>query len=64
MFGRFLGLTAVIAAVSIGIAGVAIRAPGSDARAAADADADDNSNWTTQRSRSGGWDSPTSKPRL
>lgn len=63
MFGRFLGLTAVIAAVSIGIAGVAIRAPGSDAHAAADADADDNSNWTTQRSRSGGWDSSTSKPR-
>lgn len=60
MFGRFLGLAAVIAAVSIGVAGFAIRAPGSDARVAADAD--DNSNWTTQRSR-GGWDSSASKPR-
>ena len=60
MFGRFLGLAAVIAAVSIGVAGFAIRAPGSDARVTADAD--DNSNWTTQRSR-GGWDSSDSKPR-
>ena len=60
MFGRFLGLAAVIAAVSIGVAGLAIRAPGSDARVAADVD--DNSNWTTQRSR-GGWDSSVSKPR-
>ncbi len=60
MFGRFLGLAAVIAAVSIGVAGLAIRAPGSDARVAADVD--DNSNWTTQRSR-GGWNSSASKPR-
>lgn len=60
MFGRFLGLAAIIAVVSIGMAGVASRAPGSDARA--DVEAGDHSNWTTQRS-GGGWDSSDSKPR-
>lgn len=60
MFGRFLGLAAVIAVVSIGMAGVASRAPGSDARAATEDD--DGGNWTTERRR-GGWDSSDSKPR-
>lgn len=55
MVGRFLGLAAIIAVVSIGMAGVASRAPESDTRAAAREG--DHDNWTTQRSKSGGWSS-------
>lgn len=55
MFGRFLGLAAMIAVASIGMAGLAGRsATGADARASGEAKGDDNSNWTTERSKGGG----------
>ncbi|WP_428627381.1 retropepsin-like aspartic protease family protein [Sphingopyxis sp.] len=57
MLGRFLGLAAIIAGVSVGIAGIAGRSAESiDARPAAVQD-NANSNWTTQPKKSGGWDS-------
>lgn len=63
MLGRFLGLAAVIAAVSVGMAGIAGRsAGGADASSSANAGGDDNANWTTQRSGGGGWSS-ASKPK-
>ncbi|QNO29773.1 TIGR02281 family clan AA aspartic protease [Sphingopyxis sp. OPL5] len=60
MLGRFLGLAAVIAAVSVGVAGVAGRsATSADTVASADRGGDDNPNWTTQKGK-GGWSSAPS----
>lgn len=60
MLGRFLGLAAVIAVVSVGVAGVAGRsATSDDAAASADRGGDDNPNWTTQKGK-GGWSSTAS----
>ncbi len=57
MLGRFLGLAAIIAGMSVGLAEIASRsADVTDARATAKTD-DANSNWTTQPKKSGGWDS-------
>lgn len=61
MLGRFLGLAAVIAAVSVGMAGIASRSNPSDAKASADAGGDDNSNWTTERRNPGGWSPDSAK---
>lgn len=47
MLGRFLGLAAVIAAASIGMAGIASRSAPDRAQAASDS-GDDNGNWTTE----------------
>jgi aspartyl protease family protein len=58
MLGRFLGLAAIIAAVSVGMAGIAGHAEHSaDAQASADAGGDDNENWTTQKRKGGSWSS-------
>lgn len=60
MLGRFLGLAAVIAAISVGVAGVAGRsATSADAAASADRGGDDSPNWTTQKGK-GGWSSTSS----
>lgn len=56
MLGRFLGIAVVLAAVSIGVAGVASRT-GTNAAPAADAGGDDNGNWTTEKRSRGGWES-------
>jgi aspartyl protease family protein len=55
MLGRFLGLAAVIAAASIGMAGIASRSNPSDAKASADAGGDGNGNWTTEHRNHGSW---------
>lgn len=58
MLGRFLGLAAVIAAVSVGVAGVASRSTGNrGASTSVDRGGDDHENWTTQRGKRGGWSS-------
>jgi len=58
MMGRFLGLAAIIAVVSVGMAGIAGRSASMvDAPASTDQDSDNNSNWTTQRSKGGSWSS-------
>lgn len=63
MLGRFLGLAAMIAAVSIGMAGIAGRTTRShDPGPSADQASDDNGNWTTQRHKRGGWSSASSAP--
>lgn len=55
MFGRFLGLAAVIAVVSIGMAGIASRSASvTDGPAFSEQVSGDHSNWTTQRSQRGG----------
>ena len=55
MLGRFLGLAAVIAVVSVGVASIAGRSAAlADAPTAADRGGDDNPNWTTQRGKGGG----------
>ncbi|MGV1682546.1 retropepsin-like aspartic protease family protein [Sphingopyxis sp. NJF-3] len=54
MLGRFLGLAAVIAAASIGMAGIASRSAPDRAQASLDSD-DRNNNWTTERRAKGGW---------
>ena len=60
MLGRFLGLAVMIAAVSVGVAGLAGRsATPADAPTAADRGGDDNPNWTTQKGK-GGWSSTAS----
>lgn len=53
MLGRFLGLAAVIAAASIGMAGIASRSAPDRAQASSDSD-DGNGNWTTERRAQGG----------
>ncbi|OHD07888.1 MAG: aspartyl protease [Sphingopyxis sp. RIFCSPHIGHO2_12_FULL_65_19] len=58
MMGRFLGLAAGIAVVSIGMAGIVGRTADNVAASASE-QAQDNSNWTTQRRQSGGWSSAT-----
>ncbi len=60
MMGRFLGLAVGIAAVSVGMAGVASRSTRGDGGAPASAETQDNSNWTTQRGKGGGWSSASS----
>lgn len=60
MLGRFLGLAAMIAAVSVGMAGIVGRSVDTDVRAPAVASGDDNSNWTTQRRKNGTWSSASS----
>lgn len=61
MLGRFLGLAAVIAAISVGVAGIAGRSASvADASPAAESGGDDNGNWTTQRGKGGGWSSAAS----
>ena len=54
MLGRFLGLAAVIAAASIGMAGIASRSAPDRAPASSDSD-DSNGNWTTERRSHGRW---------
>lgn len=54
MLGRFLGLAAVIAAVSVGMAGIASRSAPDRAQASSDS-GDDNGNWTTEHRAKGGW---------
>ena len=55
MLGRFLGLAAVIAVVSVGVAGLAGRpATFSEVSSSADRGGDDNPNWTTQKGKSRG----------
>ncbi|ALJ14203.1 retropepsin-like aspartic protease family protein [Sphingopyxis macrogoltabida] len=52
MLGRFLGLAAVIAAVSVGMAGIAGRSTNLAATGpVVDRGGDDNENWTTQRGK-------------
>lgn len=58
MLGRVLGLAAIVAAVSVGMAGIAGRSAGiADTQAPVDPGGDNNDNWTTQRSKHGGWSS-------
>jgi aspartyl protease family protein len=58
MLGRFLGLAAIIAAVSVGIAGIAGRSASPvDTEASSDPGGDDSGNWTTQQRKHGGWSS-------
>ncbi|NIJ37236.1 aspartyl protease family protein [Sphingopyxis panaciterrae] len=58
MLGRFLGLAAIIAALSVGMAGIAGRSMNGAAEPPASAGGgDDNSNWTTERKHRGGWSS-------
>ena len=57
MIGRYLGLAVAITAVSVGVASVASRSSGDADGARAAAETQDNSNWTTQRGRRGGWSS-------
>lgn len=55
MLGRFLGLAAVIAVVSVGVAGLAGRsATFSDVAKPVSRGGDDNPNWTTQKDRKSG----------
>lgn len=54
MLGRFLGLAAVIAAASIGMAGIASRSAPDRAQASSDSGGD-NGNWTTEHRAQGGW---------
>ena len=51
MFGRFLGLAAVIAVVSIGMAGVASRSASGDAVETTAAISGNHDNWTTHKLR-------------
>ena len=51
MLGRFLGLAAIIAAVSIGMAGVASRSAADDAVETTAAIAGNHDNWTTHKLR-------------
>lgn len=62
MMGRFLGLAAVIAAVSVGMAGIASRSAPVDTAAEPDRGGDDNPNWTTKKDKGGGWSSTASAP--
>ena len=62
MIGRFLGLAVAITAVSVGVASIASRSAGDDVGAPATAETQDNSNWTTQRGKRGGWSSGSSAP--
>ncbi|SBV33447.1 Aspartyl protease-like protein [uncultured Sphingopyxis sp.] len=57
MIGRFLGLAVAITAVSVGVASVAGRSTGDGDGARATAETPGGGNWTTQRSRRGGWSS-------
>lgn len=54
MLGRFLGLAAVIAAVSVGMAGLASRSAPGGTRAEQSSQ-DDNDNWTKEKRQHGGW---------
>ncbi|ALC12089.1 retropepsin-like aspartic protease family protein [Sphingopyxis sp. 113P3] len=54
MLGRFIGIAAGIAAVSVGVAGIASRSAPDRVPSTMDA-GDENSNWTTQRRERGGW---------
>jgi len=54
MLGRFIGLAAGIAAVSVGMAGIASRSAFERAPSTLDA-GDENSNWTTESRKRGGW---------
>lgn len=60
MIGRFLGLAVAITAVSVGVASVASRSSGGNNGASVTAETPDNGNWTTQRSKRGGWSSGSS----
>lgn len=60
MLGRFLGLAAVIAVVSVSMAGIASRSAPADAAAEQDRGGDDNPNWTTKKNKGGGWSSTAS----
>lgn len=61
MLGRFLGLFAVIAVASVGMAGIASRTTKvAEAPASADRGGDGHDNWTTRRAKGGGWSSPSS----
>ncbi|WP_077147029.1 TIGR02281 family clan AA aspartic protease [Sphingopyxis sp. KK2] len=60
MLGRFLGLAAVIAVVSVGVASIASRSAPADAAVEPDRGGDDNPNWTTQKGKGGGWSSAPS----
>ncbi|KTE03265.1 MAG: retropepsin-like aspartic protease family protein [Sphingopyxis sp.] len=51
MLGRFLGLAAVIAAVSVGLAGVASRSSSNDAVETSNAISGNHDNWTTHKVR-------------
>ena len=54
--GRILGLVTIIAAVSVGMAGIAARSSNQvDAAASADPRGDSGENWTTQKRQRGGW---------
>lgn len=58
MLGRFLGLAAIIAAVSVGVAGIAGRSANrADTPGPTVAGGDTNGNWTTERNKHGGWSS-------
>lgn len=57
MLGRFLGLAAIIAALSVGMAGIAGRSMSGADKSPVSAAGDDNSNWTTERKHRGGWSS-------
>jgi len=54
MLGRFIGLAAGIAAVSVGVAGIASRSAPDRVPSASEAGGD-NGNWTTESRKRGGW---------
>lgn len=54
MLGRFIGIAAGIAAVSVGVAGIASRSASDRVLSTLDA-GDENSNWTTESREHGGW---------
>ncbi|RYE06719.1 MAG: TIGR02281 family clan AA aspartic protease, partial [Hyphomicrobiales bacterium] len=51
MLGRFLGLAAVIAAVSVGLAGIASRSSSNDAVQTPETVSGNHDNWTTHKLR-------------
>lgn len=61
MLGRILGLVAVIAAVSIGMASIASRTTDKDAAPPSVGVDGDHSNWTTQRGKSAGSSSASAR---
>ena len=63
MLGRFLGLAAAIAVVSVGMAGIAGRSTSMNAVESGDARSGDHGNWTTEKRRHGGWSSAPGSAR-
>lgn len=66
MLGRILGLAAVVAAVSVGMASVASRSTGARG-VETSGEAGDNGNWTTERRGKSGWSAapePSGEVRL